>query len=181
MRATWTIPGLVLGSLLGYAVILPVVQGNGLLATAIQMDRSSGDKRQTLQVCGVDVAARPDTPMWFAEHATERSGEWVIVHRRTGQFGLRECWKWGSTHMLLRTFGESLRIMNAPDDVVAAAACEILRLIRSEDRPGYLRDVMENALTDLWDRVDAGEAVAPDDVRSAFGDAETAARTHWNP
>ncbi len=119
--------------------------------------------------------------MWFAEYATERHGNWETVHRKTGWYGARENWKWGGVHASLRAFGESLRVMEAGEDVRMAAGEELLRLIRLEDHPWFLREVMDDVLVDMWDRVDRGELLDPEVVRAVFSRAEASRRTDAKP
>jgi hypothetical protein len=181
MRKIWSIPGLLIVSLILSAVVLPMIQGSGAVVTAIQMDRSSGDKRRVLQIFDSDVFVWSDAPMWFAEYATEHRGEWVTVHRKTGRHGARENWRWGGVHATLRVVGDSLQTMEARDDVRMAVAEELLRLIRSEDHPEFLREVINDALMYMWEQVDAGASLSPDDVQSAFRDAEARARSQTGP
>lgn len=176
MGKVWSIPGLLIVFLIFSVVVLPLVQGSGVVVTAIQLYRSSGDKRRVLQFFDIDVHAWSDTPMWFAEYATEHRGEWVTVHRKTGRYGARENWRWGGAHAVLRVFGDSLGVMEAQDDVRAATAEEILRLIRSNEHPEFLREVMDDALVVMWGQFDAGVVLSPEDVLSAFRDAEARAR-----
>lgn len=162
-------------------IVLPIVQGMGWAAVAVQMDRSSGDKRRVLQIFDSNLHAWSDTPMWFAEYATERRGDWVTVHRNTGWYGARENWRWGGTHALLHTFGKSLHIMGAGDDVRMSAAQEVLRLMQSEDDPWLLGEVVGDALMRMWDRVDGDEILDAEGVRAAFHQAEAGKHASAKP
>ncbi len=181
MRKKRSTLGLVIVSLVLGGIVLLFVLGQGAVATGIQMDLSSGDKRRVLYIFNTEVRARPDTPMWFAEYALERRGDWATVHRKVRWFGSRVNWKWGAAHWSLLGFGEWLREMDVGEDVRRAAGEELLRLIRSEENPWFLREVMDDVVSDMLDGMERGEPLDAEGVRAAFGRAEAGRRADGKP
>jgi hypothetical protein len=181
MRKMRPNPGLVIVSLGLCVIVLLLVQGQGAIGTAVQMDRSSGDQRRVLYIFNADVRTRPHTPMWFAEYATERQGDWVTVHRRIRWFGERVNWRWGAAHMSLLGFGEWLREMDMEEDVRRASGEELLQLIRSEENSWFLVDVMNDVSSDMVEGVERGEPLDAEGVRAAFGRAVAGRRADGKP
>ncbi len=170
----------VVSLVLGGIVLLFVV-GQGAVATGVQMDLSSGDKRRVLYIFNTEVRTRPDTPMWFAEYASERRGDWATVSRKVRWFGGRVNWKWGATHWSMLAFGEWIRETDAGEDVRRAAGEELLRLTRSEENPWFLIDVMSEVSSDMVEGMERGEPLDAEGVRAAFRRAEAGRRAAVEP
>lgn len=182
MRKKRPIRALLVVSLVLCGLVLLVFLGQGgAFVTAVEIDRSSGDKRRVFYIYNTSVRAWSDTPMWFAEYATEGRGDWVTVQREWVWPGKRVNWSWGAAHLTLNSFGEHLRELDVGENVRRTAGEELLRLTSSEDHPGFLREVMDEALMDMRDRIDSGNALSPHDVQSAFRDAEARARSQTGP
>jgi hypothetical protein len=182
MRKKRPIRALLVVSLVLCGLVLLFVLGQGgAFVTAVEMDRSSGDKRRVLYIYNTSVRAWPDTPMWFAEYATERREDWVTVQREWVWPGKRVNWRWGAAHLTLHSFGEHLRDLNVGEDVTRTAGEELLQLIRSEQYSWFLVDVMNDVSSDMVESVERGEPLDAEGVRAAFGRAVAGRRADGKP
>jgi hypothetical protein len=160
------------------ALIAATARRNGLVGVAIEMDRNSGDRRQVAYPFGVPLRSEPS--LWISAYATPHPHEWQTVHMNTGVHGVRITWAWGIVHAALRQFGDALEAMDIGEDARRAAAIELLRLIRTNDRVVLIQDIIVGVEGEMWGRLNAGEVMDAVQIQVVFATVEEQTREVWD-
>jgi hypothetical protein len=98
----------------------------------------------------------------------------------TGVHGVRITWAWGIVHAALRQFGDALEAMDIGEDARRAAAIELLRLIRTNDRVVLIQDIIVGVEGEMWGRLNAGEVMDAVQIQVVFATVEEQTREVWD-